>query len=97
MVEIGKGYSRYERETIINWSEDDDYLEIYTASPHIYNKIIAIAESFGIDRVRYQGNAAIFRLPLKSVGFKTKRAGKATPPHLQKGVQPSWLKKGETK
>jgi len=85
MVEIGKGYSRYERETIINWSEDDDHLEIYTASPRIYRRLAKIAESFGADDPKYLGNAAVFQLPLVSVSLRKKIANRDY-------LSPTWIK-----
>lgn len=64
-MEIGKGLSKYERETVASISDDEDSWHIYTCSPVMARKLAKIAE---LEREFSVG--AMYRLPKNCVTFR---------------------------
>ena len=72
--DVGKGYSREERESYISWDDSSDTVEIYTASPVWARRFQKVADSYGIvGQKTEKGDGVMWRFPKNVISLRKKR------------------------
>ena len=75
--------TKYERETIIHWNDEEQLAFIYTASPVMYRRMIAR----GYIPVREDSHGAFFEVPKKAIRpVRAANAPKRVTQSAEKGV-----------
>jgi hypothetical protein len=76
---LGYILSRQERETIINYNEEEDLAELYTASPSTMRRMDKMCSRFPgvIKCVRRNEDQATYELPKRLVGVRGPRMPRA--------------------